>query len=257
MAYFVARQFLPDFLCAKLFGDRKRWGIVADHSDPMWLDWLSQSEEIYRATQKSGVGNVVNEAGYAILRDFDLSSKCVLEMGPGDLPHMRFWRGKPSRYIVADSSASFLEIAKGKLTEANIETDCILVDRAKDFKLPCADASVDVVVSFYNLEHLAPLHAHLIEMHRVLKPGGCLIGAIPTEGGIAWGLGRFLTTRRWFKKHTTINQDKVICWEHPNYADSILSELDGFFRRSRTSFWPLGIPSLDVNLVVSFLFTRD
>jgi SAM-dependent methyltransferase len=257
MGYFVVRNFLPDFICAKLFGDRKRWGMVADHSDPMWLDWLSRNEEIYRATQKAGVGNVVNEAGYAILKDFDLSLKTVLEIGPGDLPHMGFWRGKPSRYLLVDSSEPFLSAARSKLSEAGVETDCFLVDRASDFGLPYADGSIDVILSFYNLEHLTPLNAYLSEMHRVLKPGGFLVGAIPTEGGIAWGLGRCLTTRRWFKKHTTIDLDKIICWEHPNYANSILDELDGLFRRSRIGFWPFRIPSLDINLVVSFLFTRE
>ena len=32
--------------------------------------------------------------------------------------------------------------------------------------------------------------------------------------------------------------DKIICWEHPNHADEILSALDGVFKRRMTSLWP-------------------
>jgi hypothetical protein len=37
-----------------------------------------------------------------------------------------------------------------------------------------------------------------------------------------WGLGRMVTSRRWFKAHTTIDLNKLICWEHPNFAPTVL-----------------------------------
>ena len=94
-------------------------------------------------------------------------------------------------------------------------------------------------------------------MCRILKPSGTLIGAIPAEGGLAWGGGRMITSRRWFKKNTRINPDKIICWEHPNFADQIIDELDQVFDRKTLVHWPLRWPPvLDVNLVLRFHYLK-
>ena len=69
-------------------------------------------------------------------------------------------------------------------------------------------------------------------MKYYLKPDGIIVGAIPAEGGLLWALGRFLTSRQWLHKNTNIDYDKLICWEHPNYADFILKKLDQNFLRS-------------------------
>jgi SAM-dependent methyltransferase len=116
---------------------------------------------------------------------------------------------------------------------------------------------VDVVVSFYSLEHLYPLAPYLRELHRVLRPGGVLVGAIPAEGGLAWGLGRLVTSRRWLKRHTTIDPDKIICWEHPNYADAVLGALGAEFEREHLSLWPLPwLPLHDLNLIIRLVYRR-
>ena len=94
-------------------------------------------------------------------------------------------------------------------------------------------------------------------MNRVLKPGGILVGAIPAEGGLGWGLGRALTSRRWFKKNTSINPDKIICWEHPNFADTIIKELDRVFKLQKISQWPLRIPIIDINLIIKIIYKKN
>jgi len=89
-----------------------------------------------------------------------------------------------------------------------------------------------------------------------LKPGGKIIGAIPAEGGLAWGLGRYLTSRRWLKKNTNIDPDKIICWEHPTMADEILNAMKDKMALECAKFWPLKVPVIDVNLVIQFVFTK-
>jgi len=145
--------------------------------------------------------------------------------------------------------------AANKLTEKGIPYESVFV--ARNQALPIESSSVDVVVSFYSLEHLYPLEPYLQDMCRVLKPGGLLIGAVPSEGGLAWGLGRMLTSRRWFKKNTNIDPDKIICWEHPNYADHLFAEMDRLFVRKDVKFWPLGVPLLDINLILSFQYIKS
>jgi SAM-dependent methyltransferase len=120
-----------------------------------------------------------------------------------------------------------------------------------------ADGSIDVVVSFYSLEHLYPLEPHVREIRRVLKPGGVLVGAVPAEGGLAWGAGRFLTSRRWLKRHSTIDPDKLICWEHPNFADQVVAELDRQLERRLVQTWPWPWPPLlDLNLIVRLVYAK-
>lgn len=245
------RNYLPKSVSTALFGDRDRWGTVADQNDPMWKDWLSRLEDIYRATQRSGIGKLVNNAGYPILRQVDLAEKVVLEIGPGDLPHTPHWNGKPARYIAVDQSVEFLQVTAQKLGDIDCQT--ILVDESA-FSLPLEDHSVDVVLTFYNLEHLTPLDTYLAELRRVLRPDGVLVGCVPAEGGLAWGLGRRLTTYRWFAANTKIDLMKVICWGHPNFADDIVSQLDRYFQRSLIEYWPMHLPSIDVNLVLSFVY---
>ena len=93
-------------------------------------------------------------------------------------------------------------------------------------------------------------------MLRVLRPGGKIVGAIPAEGGLAWGLGRYLTSRRWLKNNTNINPDKIICWEHPTMADEILSCLSDEMDIQKLSYWPLRVPVIDFNLVLKFIFSK-
>jgi len=245
------------FVSKALFGDRVKFGQVPFPNDPDWAEWNSDSvyAHFYNDTQRSGVGKIVNDAGYRIHRETRLTGKTVLEIGPGTLEHLSFANGIPEKYLVIDVNQDFLDIATAKLTKSGIPTEAIITSR-DTITLPLPTASVDTIISFYSLEHLHPLGLHLDEMERVLKPGGELVGAIPAEGGLAWGLGRYLTSRRWLRRNTTIDPGKIICWEHVNFADQIISALKDRFELDFLAHWPLRLPSPDVNLVTSFVARR-
>jgi len=242
---------IPRFISVPLFGDRQCFGRAIQESDADWQDWQTFYMDFYENTQKRGAGKLVNDAGYRILRSLNLGGKYVVEIGPGVLPHMCFWNGKPAHYAIIDNQQELLERSGNVLEAAKVPYSCHLTD---SHLLPVQDGQADVVISFYSLEHLCPLRDFLCEIKRIMRPGGVLIGAIPAEGGIAWGLGRFLTTRRYVMKHTSFSLDKIICWEHPNFADEILTALDDGFHAVRKRYWPSGIPLIDINLVVSFIY---
>lgn len=211
--------------------------------------------DCYQATQREGVGVMINDAGYKIMSRIDLSGKTVLEIGPGDIRHIQFWRENPAKYILADVRQTMLDKAIDRLLARDISIQSLFVRRGQP--IPLEASSLDVAISFYSLEHIYPLGPYLHELNRILKPGGVFMGAIPAEGGLAWGGGRMLTSRRWFKKNTTINPDKIICWEHPNFADQILAELDQVFVRQKVSYWPFPwLPLLDCNLVIKFIYGK-
>lgn len=249
----LARKWLPQNVCRRLWGDREKWGLVVREDDACWREWERALDDFYEGTQRDGVGTFINDAGYKVMRDVDLGGLTVLEIGPGNIRHDRNWPNSPSHYLLADIRASMNDKAESMLTARGTTWESILLERGGG--IPLDDSSVDVVVSFYSLEHIFPLRPYLDELHRVLRPGGVFVGAVPAEGGLAWGLGRFLTSRRWIRKNTRIDPDKIICWEHPNFADDIVGQLDEVFERESVRYWPLRwLPLLDLNLIVKFVY---
>lgn len=244
---------LPVFLKNPLFGNREQFGLVPDETDRDWVEWKERFFDFYDSTQKNGIGKHVNDAGYHVLRDVNLDGKRVAEIGPGNMPHLEFWRGSPDKFTAIDISREFLEITGSKVT---CPYEAVYLS-SRTQVLPIADNSFDILFSFYSLEHLHPLDDHIAEYYRILKPGGLFVGAIPNEGGLAWGLGRFLTSRRWIRKNTSLNYDKIICWEHPNFADTILNTLDKYFFREKLAMAPISlIPQLDINLLTKFRYRK-
>ena len=255
MRDFMIRDRLPETWRGPLWGDRRRWGLDVRPADPDWQEWEHAYLAFYAANQRAGIGTSVNDAGYRVMRRVDLEGRRVLEIGPGDIRHIRFWRGRPREYVLVDIQTDMLDKARLRLEAAGMASRSLRVERGQ--ALPLEDGSIDIAVSFYSLEHMYPLQPYVAEICRVLKPGGTLVGAIPAEGGLAWGLGRMLTSRRWFRKHTRIDPDKIICWEHPNFADEVVAELDRRLRRRAVRLWPLSwLPWLDVNLIVRFVYAK-
>jgi len=245
---------LPPFLAIPLFGDRQRFGLEKNENDPDWLEWQEFVQVFYQKTQKQGVGKIVNDAGYGILRFVDLNGKKVLEVGPGSLPHRRFWNGKPVYYEVLDIRQEFIDQSLQVLARESFPATSHLCS-SPDF--PLEAESVDVILSFYSLEHLSPLDEYVKELKRILRPGGLLVGGIPCEGGLAWGAGRFFTSRPFILRNSGINPDKIYCWEHPNFAKDILQVVESHFKLLRTRFWPFHFPLIDLNLICSFIALKE
>lgn len=221
-----------------------------------WKEWKKSYYCFYDETQKNGIGNVVNSAGYAVLKSINLNGLRVLEIGPGSLSHIRHWNGRPERYVLIDIDEKFLKTASKKLSELKIPNEKRLINRKTGSCLPAEDGEFDLILSFYSFEHLHPFRFYFQELIRTLKKKGRIAGAIPAEGGLAWGGGRYLTSRRWFKKNTKIDPDKIICWEHPTMADEILATLGEHMKTEIIEFWPLVVPSIDLNLVIKFIFKK-
>ena len=238
-----------------LFGNRKIFGKITNPNDPDWIEWEKKYLTFYDENQKKSVGKIVNDAGYDILKKIDFENKNILELGPGKINHFHLWNTLPNSYAIADINQDFLDCNDILFRDNKVNYSKHLINTKP--KLPFESNSKDVIITFYQLEHLHPFENFLEEYLRVLKPNGVLVGAIPCEGGIGWGLGRFFTSRKWFKMNTTIDPDKIICWEHPNFADFILNSFRKRALKQHISFWPLRIRSIDFNLVVKFIFKKN
>ena len=245
------RNHLSERVRAALWGDRDRWGRDVIPTDPDWIEWSDVMEDFYDASQQRGVGKWVNTAGYKVMREVDLDGATMLEIGPGTIAHHQFWRGRPKVVHLADVDERMAQRGAAVLSALDVPVN--VHEIGADGRLPLEDGSVDLIVTFYSLEHVHPIDAQLRELRRVLAPGGAIVGAIPTEGGLAWGLGRWMTTRRWLRANTSVDPGKIICWEHPNFADTVLSALDAEFDLVVARPWPFPfVPLIDTNLVVTF-----
>lgn len=150
-----ARDLIPNFLSKKLWGDREKYGFNPVTQDPQWMEWQQIQLEFYKLNQRKGIGSIVNDSGYSVMAEIDLKDKCVLEFGPGDVRHNKFWNSKPAKYIIADVHEGMMNSAKNIFRRDEINFESFLIDRNE--KLPLAKNSVDIIVSFYSLEHLYPI----------------------------------------------------------------------------------------------------
>lgn len=221
----------------------------AIEEDQMWLDWQNAAPRIYDKTYYSGNPLVsrVNQAGHWLVeKPFGKETyfEKVLEVGAGTGFHLQFVRHDFSSYVMTDLSPEFLQQAKEKhAMQKNISYE---VQDAT--ALAYDDHSFDRIISVYNLEHLPQAHRVLKEWKRVLKPGGVLSIAIPLDGGIAWRLGRYLTTRKSFAKEG-LDLNYIIAREHVNPSYNLISLIRHYFPDPEESWYPLRVPVVDLNLV--------
>jgi SAM-dependent methyltransferase len=122
--------------------------------------------------------------------------------------------------------------------------------------LDVPDASFDRVIAIHVLEHLRNLPPALDEVRRVLKPGGIFEIVIPCEGGLGYALGRRATSQRVFEKRYNMSYDWYIRSEHFNVPREVMAELDARFVRQRSSWWPLKVPSVHLNLCLGLTYRR-
>lgn len=123
-------------------------------------------------------------------------------------------------------------------------------------RLPYDDAMFDRAIAVHVFEHLPNLPATLSELERVLRPGGVLSVVIPCEGGIGYSLGRRLTTQRAFEQRYGTSYDWHIKADHVSVPREIIEAMQRRFRITDRTFFPLRVPSVDLNLVLGMTAER-
>ena len=114
----------------------------------------------------------------ALLRRF--ATRCagaVLDVGCGPAGHVgRFVADLGPRVVGVDLSARSLAVAR----RLNPALDFVAADMAT---LPFASGGCGAIVAFYSLIYEADPTAALVELRRVLRPGGCLLVAVHAGQG--------------------------------------------------------------------------
>ncbi|MCE5250871.1 class I SAM-dependent methyltransferase [bacterium] len=248
-------KYLPNFIFKSLFGDRKQWGNQPFANDKDFIYWMDKLWlDYYMGFHQGRIASTVNHLGFKIMNHINLNNRSILEVGPGNVEHLRYTQTRPREYIIIDLTEDLLTVAEKKLNSYNVHNVKKILLSGTHIPLP--ENHIDIILTFHQLEHVHNLTEHIDEFKRILKNDGLIVGAVPAEGGLTWGIGRFFTTRRYIKKNLNIDFDKIICWEHPNFVDAIKKILDREFTLVKSWKKPLGFLPFDLTISWSFIYKK-
>jgi len=173
----------------------------------------------------------------------------TLEIGAGIGEHLEYERLTPKQrenYVAVELRAPMADEIRKRCPDVQVRVgDC-------QQRLDFADGHFDRILAVHVLEHLPDLPAAIREMHRLCNPErGRFQVVIPTEGGLAYSLARRISAQRFFEKRwPSMPYKLVIEREHMNVPAEILELLDERFVIEHRSFFPLAVPSVNMNLAI-------
>lgn len=221
--------------------------------DKAWIEYREKFADVYdEANYSSPLQSFVMNASHKLVEKKYHSHQHfnrVLEIGAGTGEHISFVRHTFDEYILTDHDPKTLEVAKKKLSE--IYEKNVRFETQIGNTIAFNDNTFDRLVATHVLEHIYQPHLALKEWCRVLKDGGVLSILIPTDPGIAWRLGRHLGPRK-NAIAKGIAYDYVMAREHVNSCNNLIAILRHYFPESKEFWWPLPIPSIDLNLFFAF-----
>ena len=213
--------------------------------DELVARWLKNYDQ---SNYGRGAAGFVLRNTHALLeRPFgpDANFAEVLEIGAGTLAHLPFVRHRFSRYIASDFDQVVVEAAKDEPLPAGVEL--LQLDGTS---LPFEDDSFDRLIATHVLEHIPFPHLAIQEWVRVLRPGGVLSLILPCDPGWAWRLGRCFGPRERAMR-SGLPYDYYMAREHVNSIHNLANILRFHFPTREITWWPLRIPSPDLNLIYS------
>jgi SAM-dependent methyltransferase len=174
----------------------------------------------------------------------------VLEVGPGIGASM--WRegSEPGKYHCLEYNPEYCKIVQEKFPDVVVHQGDIQ-DR-QDW----AEKQFDRVIAVHVLEHLPNLPAALTEIERSLRDGGVFDVVIPCEDGLLYTFARTITTKRIFERKFNMPFRPIIKSDHVNNAREVLFELKSRFNVQKVAYYPLLVPSTDLNLCIGLRLTR-
>ncbi len=171
----------------------------------------------------------------------------VIEIGAGLGGHIACEDLSSQEYYAVELRQEMADVIKNRFPNVTaIVGNC-------ENRLEFQDSYFDRAIAIHVLEHLFNLPAALAEIRRLLKPDGEFAVVIPCEGGLAYSFARRISAQRIFEKRYHMPYDWCIQSEHINMPHEIFEEIRPYFEIKKRSFFPLVIPSVEMNLAIGLI----
>ena len=217
------------------------------YSNPEYLRWKEyQSEALSNIFYGFSLFKVIHESGHKNITKWfkeNGKNKWILDLGCGDGAHYEYYKTLDN-VVGTDNDMNSLQVIRKNYPDAYL----IQSDSAN---LPFKDNNIGTIFSIYMLEHLYFLDDTLREINRLLEFPGKLFVGLPCEGGLAWNIGRKISTERIISKKYNIDYKTVIKIEHCNTAQQVIDNLKNYFLIDKKKLYPLKfLPFLSLNLIL-------
>ena len=174
----------------------------------------------------------------------DKKRERVLEIGPGTHPHINYLKHEFDEYYVVDKIPELSEFYKNK---KNIK----FVHQTDD-KLPFPDNYFDRIIISHCLEHIVYPENVLSEIYSKLKKGGSATISLPTDPGIMWRIGKYISANFLIGKNYNFTKEDYYYFTAKDHVNSIFSLVPiikkNFNKINFERFEPFKLPVLDFNL---------
>lgn len=212
---------------------------ISDDFVKYWHEILA-SHSRYRYMEKFNHRYVIKHA--------PIHFKSTLEIGAGIGEHLKYERltkEQKQNYIAVEIRENMAAQIHARYPEIQIHIgDC-------QQTLPFPDHYFDRILAIHVLEHLPDLPSTIKEMFRLCnKSKGYFSIVIPCEGGLAYKVGRKFSAEKLFKRRYNQPYQWFIEREHINLPHEILKELNIYFEIIHTSYFPLFVPLVNLNLAI-------
>lgn len=241
---------IPDLLCPDL-EPPSHYPV----GDAEWAKWVELQATVFSEfTYSTGAAGYIQELGHreAVKYAPQGGMPWILEIGSGASHHL-LTHGKnypaSARYINADANRSSLARARALWQQKHQANQSAFFVRASSYHLPFASHSINYALAIYVFEHLKHLDLAIQEFLRVVAQGGAWCMVLPTEGGLAWKLGRKLMYSRQIRQRYGINYDRMMAIEHCNTSDQVIAAVRRL-TSCQVRYAPLGLPTPHINAVV-------
>jgi len=186
--------------------------------------------EHYRANRAGqGISRIVMRLEAWMHREVGrTTAETILEIGAGNLNHVPY---HPAARVY-DVVEPFRELWEDSPHRPGVRS--IFGDIAE---VP-EQAAYDLVLSIAVLEHLTDLPAVIARSALLLREGGRLRAAFPSEGGLLWGLAWRTTTGLAYRLKRGLDYGDIMRHEHVNSAPEILEILGYFFAQVEVTRFP-------------------
>ena len=216
-------------------------GLGGWHEDPLWAtfyDWTVEHPQAGGALWRVGIGSELRrlyDAAAEIGRQ--PAGARILDVPCGGGVALRgLWPGQGVEYVAADIAQAMLDRTLHAAVDRGVE-DQVVPRLADVAELPFDTASFDLVVSFTGLHCFPDPARAVVEMVRVLRPGGVITGsALLNDTGLRYEPMRLAGRAAGLLGPGCTGGD-VTRWLSANGVDDVTLEVSGalgYFRGVRS-----------------------